>query len=126
MVGVGVSVPLPLWNRNSGNIAAAQAKQLQAETALFVAQRDVERKVAEAAARYQAKVDEISKWRVDSVEHFRQAADLADRHYRLGAVPVATYIELQKEYLEAVEALLNTRKEGLEAWQELQLLTGKL
>jgi outer membrane protein, heavy metal efflux system len=126
MVGVGISLPLPLWNRNSGNIAAAQAKQLQAETALFVAQRDVERKVAEAAARYQAKLDEISKWRVDSVEHFRQAADLADRHYRLGAVPVATYIELQKEYLEAVEALLDTRKEALDAWQELQLLTGRL
>ena len=125
MLGVGVSLPLPLWNRNSGNIAAAQAKQLQAETALFVAQRDIERKVAEAAARYQAKLDEISKWRVDSVEHFRQAADLADRHYRLGAVPVATYIELQKEYLEAVEALLDTRKEALETWQELQLLTGK-
>jgi outer membrane protein, heavy metal efflux system len=126
MVGVGVSLPLPLWNRNSGNIAAAEAKQLQAETAMFVAQRDVERKVAEAAARYKVKLDEIGKWRVDSIEHFRQAADLADRHYRLGAVPVTTYIELQKEYLEAVEALLDTRKEALDAWQELQLLTGKL
>ena len=126
MVGVGISLPLPLWNRNSGGIAAAEAKQLQAETAMFVAQREVERKVAEAAARYKVKLDEIGKWRVDSIEHFRQAADLADRHYRLGAVPVATYIELQKEYLEAVEALLDTRKEALEAWQELQLLTGKL
>lgn len=125
MLGVGISLPLPLWNRNSGNIAAAQAKQVQAEAALHVAQREVERNVADAAARFQAKRDEISKWRVDSVEHFRDAADLADRHYRLGAVPVATYIELQKEYLEAVEALLDTRKEALEAWQELQLLTGK-
>ena len=124
MVGVGVSLPLPLWNRNSGNIAAAEAKQSQAETAIFVAQREVDRKVAETAARYKAKVDEIGKWRVDSIEHFRQAADLADRHYRLGAVPVATYLELQREYLEAVEALLETRKEALEALQELQLLTG--
>ena len=126
MVGVGVSLPLPLWNRNSGNIAAANAKQLQAETALHVAQREVDRKVAEAAARYKVKLEEINKWRVDSIEHFRQAADLADRHYRLGAVPVTTYIDLQREYLEAVEALLDTRKEALDAWQELQLLTGKL
>lgn len=124
MLLVGISVPLPLWNRNSGNIAAAEAKQLQAETALRVAQRDVERKVAEAAARYQAKTEEIAKWRVDSIEHFRDAADLADRHYRLGAVPVATYIELQKQYLDAVEALLDTRKEAVDAAQELELLTG--
>lgn len=124
MLLVGISVPLPLWNRNSGNIAAAEARQLQAETALRVAQRDVERKIAEAGARYQAKVDEIGKWRVDSIDHFRDAADLADRHYRLGAVPVATYIELQKQYLDAVEALLDTRKEAVDAAQELELLTG--
>src|SRR5688572_22919974 len=126
MIGLGVSLPLPLWNRNSGNIEAAKAKQLQAETALLVAQRQIDRKMAEAAARYRTKREEMDKWRVDSIEHFRQAADLADRHYRLGAVPVTIYIELQKEYLEAVEALLDTRKEALDAWQELELLAGKL
>jgi outer membrane protein, heavy metal efflux system len=126
VVGLGVSVPLPLWNRNSGNIAAAEAKQVQAETALLMAQRDVDRKVAEAATRYNAKLEEMNKWRADSIDHFKQAAELADRHYRLGAVPVSTYIELQKEYLEAVEALLDGRKEALDAWQEIQLLTGKL
>jgi cobalt-zinc-cadmium efflux system outer membrane protein len=126
ILGMAISVPLPLWNRNSGNIAAARAKQLQAETALLVAQREIDGKVAEAAGRYQAKFEEMGKWRADAIEHFRQAAELADRHYRLGAVPATTYIELQKQYLEAVEALLDTRKEALDAWQELQLLTGKL
>ena len=50
----------------------------------------------------------ISPW-PDSVGRFKEAAELADRHYRLGAVPVATYVELQKQYLEAVEALLDDR-----------------
>ena len=54
----------------------------------------------------------------------RAAADLADRHYRLGAVPISTYVELQKQYLEAVEALLDTKREALEAGQQIQLLTG--
>ena len=67
---------------------------------------------------------EIGKWRPESVDEFRKAAELADRHYRLGAVPIATYVELQKQYLEAVEALLDTRREALEAGQELQRLTG--
>ena len=57
----------------------------------------------------------MAKWRPESVAEFRQAAELADRHYRLGAVPIATYVELQKQYLEAVEALLETRREALEA-----------
>jgi len=39
-------------------------------------------------------------------------------------VPIATYVELQKQYLEAVDALLETRREALEAAQQLELLTG--
>jgi cobalt-zinc-cadmium efflux system outer membrane protein len=66
----------------------------------------------------------MGRWRPDSVQQFKSAAELADRHYRLGAVPMTVYIELQKEYLEAVEALLDTKKEALEAGQELQTLTG--
>jgi len=66
----------------------------------------------------------MDKWRPESVDEFRNAAELADRHYRLGAVPIATYVELQKQYLEAVNALLDTKREALEAGQELQRLTG--
>ena len=49
---------------------------------------------------------------------------MADRHYRLGAVPIATYIELQMTYLDAVEALIDTEREAIEAGLKLQLLTG--
>jgi cobalt-zinc-cadmium efflux system outer membrane protein len=124
IIGVGVSLPLPLWNRNQGNIEAATARQMQAEVSLNVTGREIERKVVEAALTYQAKLREMAKWRPDSVEHFREAAELADRHYRLGAVPISTYVELQKQYLEAMEGLLDTKKEALEAATQLELLTG--
>jgi len=122
--GVGVTLPLPLWNRNRGNIEAAEARRQQAATSMFVTQREIERRIADYVARYQAKFTEISKWRPDSIEKFQEAASLADRHYRLGAVPIATYVELQKQYLEAVEALLDTKTEALEAAQQLEVLTG--
>ena len=124
IIGVGVSLPLPFWNRNQGNIETAKARQAQAETSFYVAQREVERKVVEAALTYETKVREMAKWRPDSVQLFRDAAELADRHYRLGAVPISTYVELQKQYLEAVESLLDTKKEALEAAAQLELLTG--
>jgi len=124
VITLGVSFPLPLWDRNTANIEAAAARRMQAEASLFVTQREVERKVLEAAATYESKVREMGKWRGDAVEHFREAAELADRHYRLGAVPVSTYVELQKQYLEAMEGLLDTKKEALEAAARLELLTG--
>lgn len=124
IIGVGVSLPLPLWNRNKGNIQTAMARQMQAEVSLNVTAREVERKVIEAALTYETKLRQMASWRPDSVEHFREAAELADRHYRLGAVQISVYVELQKQYLEAVESLLDTKKEALEAAQNLELLTG--
>lgn len=124
IIGVGVSLPLPLWNRNKGNIQTAMARQMQAEVSLNLTAREVERKVIEAALTYETKLRQMASWRPDSVEHFREAAEVADRHYRLGAVEISVYVELQKQYLEAVESLLDTKKEALEAAQNLELLTG--
>jgi cobalt-zinc-cadmium efflux system outer membrane protein len=124
VIGVGVSFPLPLWNRNQGEIESAQARQVQAETSYYLLQRDIDRQVVLAALSYETKLREMSRWRPDSVRHFQEAAEVADRHYRLGSVPVATYVELQSKYLEAVESLLDTKQEALEAGQNLELLTG--
>ncbi len=124
VISLGISAPLPLWNRNAGSIKAAHARQLQAESSLDLARRNVERQVIQAMFTYESKVREMARWRPDSLQQFREAAELADRHYRLGAVPVATFIELQQQYLEAVESLLATKSEALEAALQLEQLTG--
>ena len=41
---------------------------------------------------------------------FREAAELADRKYRLGAVPLTIYVEAQKQYVEIVSALVTCKK----------------
>ncbi|MFN7140113.1 MAG: TolC family protein [Limisphaerales bacterium] len=124
VVGVGISMPLPLWNRNQGNIETAKARQGQAETSLMVTQRQVERELLEAVAAYNALLDQMSFWRSDSLKQLSEAAELGDRHYRLGALPISTYTELQEKFLEAVEAILETQREALENLQRIELLTG--
>ncbi len=122
--GLGLTVPLPVTPRGGANVAAAEARRRQAETAVVVAQRKLEREVVTAWLAFESRVREVAKWAPDSAEKFRDAAALADRHYRLGAVPLATYIELQGAYLEAVDALHDTKRDALEAGLRLQELTG--
>ena len=124
VAGIGVSIPLPLWNRNTGNIATAKARELQAQTSLRLAQRDIERKLREHAAGYALHRKEMARWNPKVAEQLREAAALADRHYRLGAVPLATYLEVQSSYLEALEAIYATQAEALTALAEIELLTG--
>lgn len=122
--GISVSIPLPLWNRNKGNVAAAQARQQQAQASFAVATREVEKQVVAKSATYTTQLEEMSHWRADSLQRFSEAAQLGNQHYKLGAIPVTTYIELQKSYLDALDALLSSRSEALANLQDLELLTG--
>lgn len=123
-VGIGLSVPLPVSGRARAGIDVAAARRRQAETALVIAQRELDRDVLIAAQAFTIKLGESKRWTPDAAEKFREAAELADRHYRLGAVPIATYVELQKSYLDAVEVLLDTQAEALAAGLKIQQLTG--
>ena len=122
--GIGISLPLPLWDRNVGNIQTSTARQEQAQASLLATQREVERRVTQSAATVEAKREEIDKWQADTVAKFREAAELADRNYRLGAVALPVYVETQKQYLEIVGALQEMKKDALQAAQELEILTG--
>jgi len=124
IVGVGVSLPLPLWHQNRGSLEAAQAREQQAQASLRATQREVERRVTDHALALETGLAEMAQWRPDATAQFREAAELADRHFRLGAVPVTIYVEMQMKYLDALEALLATRREALEHRQQLELLVG--
>ena len=123
-VGIGISLPLPLWDKNAGNIQTALARKEQAQASLLATQREVERRVAESAATLQAKREEIDKWQEHTLEKFRESAELADRNYRLGSVPISIYVETQKQYLEVIGNSLDVEREALRAAQELEILTG--
>lgn len=125
IAGVGVSVPLPLWSRGGTGVAVARAREVQAEASFRAAWRELERKIAEHLLALQSKQAEMAAWRPGAADRFREAAETADRHYRLGAVPLTLYLEMQSRYLEALDALLTTQAEALEHHQQLELLVGR-
>lgn len=124
IVGLGLSVPLPVSGRAGAAVEGANARRRQAEAAVAVALRELDRQVITAAQAFSTKLAEARRWSPDAVQKFREAAELADRHYRTGAVPLATYVELQTAYLDAAEALLATQADVLAAGLQLQQLTG--
>ena len=122
--GVAVSIPLPLWNKNKGNIAAEKAREAQAEAQMLATLRDLEGGLAKALSGYNAELGSLGRWRVESEKEFQAAAVEADKHYRLGAVPAPTYVEMQRGYLEALDALIQTRRNAWLHLMQLERLTG--
>jgi len=122
--GIVFSIPLPLWNKNKGNIAAEQARQAQAEAMLAATLRDLERDLTLQRSKYAAELEALSHWRPETEKEFQAAAEEADHHYRLGAVPATTYVEMQRGYLEALDALIETRRHVWEHRMKIEQLTG--
>lgn len=124
VVGLTFSMPLPVWDSGKANVTTAQARQIQAEATLNAAQREVEKQIMEAVLLFRSHQKRLNIWKDGGIGKFAEAASLADRHYRLGAVPITTYVELQDKYLEAVEAINEAQAEALEAALSLEELTG--
>jgi outer membrane protein, heavy metal efflux system len=124
IAGVGLSAPLPLWNRNKGAVEAAKSRFEQGRVSLSVTQRKIERELRENLASYAIDQKEIAGWNPELIRQLQEAADLADRHYRLGSVPVSIYLEMQNKYLEAMESVLETQADALFALQRIERLTG--
>ena len=122
--GVRLSTTIPLWNRQAGEVAVEQGRQAQANATLIEAERRIARDVFDQAAQYDAKRQALAKWDGASAQGFAGAADDADRNYRLGAIPLTTYMQMQQSYVEATNAVLDTRREALEALLRLRALNG--
>ena len=106
-----------------GKVASEEARREQAATSLL-AQRNVERLVAE-------KTSDLSREAggdIEVADRFGAAAQ-GGGGVRGPALPARgganrDVRELQKQYLEAVAALLDTRREALETGEQLRVLTG--
>lgn len=122
--GLRLSTALPVWNRQAGEVAVEQGRQAQANATLVNAERRIARDVFDMAAQYEAKRQALAKWDGASAQGFASAAEDADRNYRLGAIPLTTYTQMQQSYIEATNAVLDTRREALEALLQLRALNG--
>jgi cobalt-zinc-cadmium efflux system outer membrane protein len=59
-VGFGISLPLPIWNQNGGNIRAAQAAQSAAESQVGKVETQIASDISVAEAAYQ---EAVTRWR---------------------------------------------------------------
>jgi cobalt-zinc-cadmium efflux system outer membrane protein len=73
---VGVTVPLPIYNRQQGNVAKARALAFQARTQLAVLEQEVAAEVRKAVRQYY-----LTRKNIDEVK-FKAPVDLAVRNLR--------------------------------------------
>ncbi len=123
VLGVGVSLPLPFWDSGRGRTETARASLTRTQAERANTARTVQQRLAEELSAWRMALEQLRKTPMGMLARLRESAELADRQYRLGAVEMPTYLEMQDQYLEATAGLLGSIRDAHEHRLNIQLLT---
>ncbi|HEV8201139.1 MAG TPA: TolC family protein [Candidatus Polarisedimenticolia bacterium] len=117
--GLGVAFRLPLWDRNKGGIAAAEAARDAAKSDVEAERLQTTRTVAETWHRFRAARDQQALLTGDLLKDAETMLDLARQAYRAGETGLL-------DYLDARRTVLALREESLRARLEAALQAARL
>lgn len=100
----GVTLPLPLFNRNQGGVARAAAQIVQRQHELDRLTLAVRREVQEAYQRVQTQNERIRALEQEYVPNVRRTRDIAQQSYRLGALDLIGLLDAERVYRETLRA----------------------
>lgn len=125
-IGIGVGLPLPLWDRNQGLIARRRALSKQAALTLEATALRVRTEVIDAYRSYVAATQEARVFEEDVLEPARTNQDLLETAYQAGKIDLAALVLLRNQLLDAHLSYWDAWLAQREALVGLQAATGQL
>jgi cobalt-zinc-cadmium efflux system outer membrane protein len=95
-VGFGVSFPLPLWNRNRGNITAAEAAVQQASVQLAKLEAQAAAEIVSSETTYSASLSRWQRYRAQLAPKSRQIRDTVAFAYEKGGASLLDLLSAQR------------------------------
>lgn len=123
-ISFGVSLPLPLFNRNRGNIAAEASQRVQARHLREAATQQALREVAEALARLEAAEANLGLYEKELLPGARENLRIMRAAYELGEQQLLDVLSEQHRLLDAEQLYIEALKERAIAFIELERATG--
>jgi outer membrane protein, heavy metal efflux system len=111
-LAAGVSIPVPLWDRRAGAIAAAEALSRQRSAELLTLRRTVAREVHEAHDAWRAAESQVAALAPQLGAESRAALHAAQVAYTEGDIPLIEWLDAVRAYQEAEAAFATLRAEA--------------
>lgn len=113
-----LSVPLPLWNQNQGNITSAYANLNKAHADVDAVQNDIARRMAEAGGRYRAADQQARRFELKIVPKAREGVKMIQEGFAQGQLDIMRLLQAQRAlvesnlgFIDALEARWNAAAE---------------
>lgn len=123
-LGVSLSVPLPLWNRNQGRISEAQATQLRAEAELKALDLRIATEVQTVENQMRRLLGILRQYREESIKLAEENVALLQRGYADGLVNITAVIQAQQQLTDLRQSYLEALGEFFRAKTDWETATG--
>ena len=120
----GISIPLPLWNREQGNIREASSKVTQARAERDALENSIRSEVTTASRRYQSALRTLGLIRTGVVNETQAGFTITQLAYRLGDMRLLDVLVQQRSLVDAQIAELTAEAEAAAAEAGLELAVG--
>jgi outer membrane protein, heavy metal efflux system len=123
-VGLGVSVPFPVLNRNQGRVAEQQARTSQAELQARAVELAVRSEVTDALRALQTATEEETVYAASVLQPTRENRALLEIAYREGKIDLATLLLVRNQLVDAEVGYWETWLAQRRALVSLEVATG--
>jgi len=124
-VGFFVSVPLPVFNRNQGEIARVQAEQTQLSKELDTVQAQIGSEVVTAYREYETARGLIEEIERDLLKPSQEARDTTAYVYQAGASSLTDVLEAQRAFNETMSTYYGAQADYRRAVTKLATAVGQ-
>ncbi|MFZ2955308.1 MAG: TolC family protein [Candidatus Ozemobacteraceae bacterium] len=123
-LGLTVSVPIPLSNRERGALTQAESALKQAELQVSSTEAKVETEIRGAFTKYRATIDNLQRYREQILDEADQVLDAVRKSYRMGEASLLELLDAQRTADDVYLGYLQALADFTESKVKLQVLAG--
>jgi cobalt-zinc-cadmium efflux system outer membrane protein len=123
---LGLSVPIPLFDRNQGNIQQALSRAEKAKDELSITDIQLRSTVTQAYRRWSSNHNAIESLRADILPGAQSAYDAATRGFELGKFNFLDVLDAQRTLFQAKTQYLNALLETYQAVADIERIVGDI
>ncbi|MFI5459595.1 MAG: TolC family protein, partial [Isosphaerales bacterium] len=122
---VGVTVPVPIYNRNQGGIARAKINVTQSEVQLSESERQLLIDVEKAVQEYEVSRGLVEELRDHVIPDAYQVREAALRLWKGGETSMLNYLQAQLDYNDVVKQYVDTAVRHRQSMLSLNTTVGR-
>ena len=122
---LGVTVPLPIYNRNQGGIARAKINVTQSQVQLSDAERQLMIDVEKAVQEYEISRQLVVDLKENVIPDAQQVRDAAEKLWKGGETNLLNYLQAQLDYNDVVKRYVDTAMRHRQSMLDLNTAVGR-